>query len=131
MEGKMQYLLTIRDQATGTNRWDQIAKKTNVYPFEQKVYSNKELFFDGTDCEQFFDCNFSSLLSSKKSVSSFPLDTELRSYIYWGSTICLCRWLLSVDIDVCFSVLTFVRFYQIWNIIYLLDSIVNGLSVRK
>ncbi|CAI4050864.1 hypothetical protein SUVZ_14G0040 [Saccharomyces uvarum] len=89
MEDKMQYLLTIiNEQEIHASGWDQIAKKMNVYLFEQKVYSNKEFFFDGIDCKRFFDCNFSSLLSSKKSVPPLLLNVELWPYIKEAQLAC-------------------------------------------
>lgn len=78
MEDKMQYLFTIiSEQEIDANGWDQIAKKMDVYLFEQKVYSNKEFFFNGIYCERFFNCNFSNLLSSKEPVPPFLLNVEL------------------------------------------------------
>ncbi|CAI4057998.1 hypothetical protein SUVZ_02G6370 [Saccharomyces uvarum] len=89
MDDKIKYLLAItNEQEIGANRWDRIAKKMNVYLFEKKVYSNKEFFFDGIDCKRFFDCNFSSLLSSKTSVPHLSLNAELWPYIKKAQLAC-------------------------------------------
>lgn len=82
VEDKMQYLSNIiNEQGTGTERWDNIARKSNRWFFEKKVWKNKGFFFDGADCQAFFERNFSSLLFSKKFVSPRSLNVELWQYI--------------------------------------------------
>ncbi|CAI4065446.1 hypothetical protein SUVZ_09G0010 [Saccharomyces uvarum] len=82
MKDKMHYISTIiSEQEIGAKGWDQIATKMNLYLFEQKVYANQEFFFDGADCKWFFDHNFSSSLSPKKSMWSSSLNAELWPYI--------------------------------------------------
>lgn len=89
LEHKMHYISTvISEQEVGANGWDQIAKKMNVYLFEQKVCKSQEFFFDGTDCKWFFDHNFSSSLSSKKSMWLLPLNAELWPYIKEAQSAC-------------------------------------------
>ncbi|GMC34934.1 unnamed protein product [Saccharomyces cerevisiae] len=67
MEDKMQFLSTIiNEQESGANGWDEIAKKMNRYLFEKKVWTSEEFFFDGIDCEWFFNHFFYRLLSTKK-----------------------------------------------------------------
>ena len=78
MENKMHFISTIiSEQKIDANGWDQIANKMNVYLFEQKVCENEEFFFDEVDCKWFFDHNFSSVLSSKRSMRLLPLNDEL------------------------------------------------------
>ena len=48
-----------------------------MYLFEQKVCENEEFFFDEVDCKWFFDHNFSSVLSLKRSMRLLPLNVEL------------------------------------------------------
>ena len=45
IEDKMQYRFTIiREQEIGATGWDEIAKKMNLYLFEQKVWKTEEFF---------------------------------------------------------------------------------------
>ncbi|CAI4396690.1 AHL_G0013900.mRNA.1.CDS.1 [Saccharomyces cerevisiae] len=82
VENKMQYLSNIiNEQGAGTEGWDNIARKTNRWFLEKKVWKNEGFFFDGADCQAFFERNFSSLLFSKKSVSPRSLNVELWQYI--------------------------------------------------
>ncbi|QHS75972.1 Cos10p [Saccharomyces paradoxus] len=82
VEDKMQYLSDIiSEQGAPTERWDKIARKTNRWLFEKRVWKNEEFFFDGTDCQVFFKRNFSTLLFSKISVPSRSLNVELWQYI--------------------------------------------------
>lgn len=77
----MHYISSIiSGQGIGVNGWYQIAKEMNVYLFSRK-FARIEFFFDGSDCKRFFECNFSSLSSSKESVQLFSLDVELWPYI--------------------------------------------------
>ena len=82
MEHKMQFLSTIiNEQESGANGWDEIAKKMNRYLFEKKVWTSEEFFFDGIDCEWFFNHFFYRLLSTKKPMFDRPLNVELWPYI--------------------------------------------------
>ncbi|KAF4004319.1 DUP family protein [Saccharomyces cerevisiae] len=82
MEHKMQFLLTIiNEQESGANGWDEIARKMNRYLFEKKAWKNEEFFFDGIDCEWFFNHFFYRVLSAKKSMWPLPLNVELWPYI--------------------------------------------------
>ncbi|CAI4036167.1 hypothetical protein SMKI_15G0050 [Saccharomyces mikatae IFO 1815] len=82
MEHKIQFLSTIiNEQESGANGWDEIAKKMNGYLFEKKVWKNEEFFFDGIDCERFFNHFFYRLLSARKSLWYLPLNVELWPYI--------------------------------------------------
>ncbi|KAG2505806.1 Cos9p [Saccharomyces cerevisiae] len=82
MEDKMQFLSTIiNEQESGANGWDEIAKKMNRYLFEKKVWTSEEFFFDGIDCEWFFNHFFYRLLSTKKPMFDRPLNVELWPYI--------------------------------------------------
>ncbi|CAD6622881.1 HLJ1_G0054580.mRNA.1.CDS.1 [Saccharomyces cerevisiae] len=82
MEHKMQFLsIIINEQESGANGWDAIAMKTNRYLFEKKVWKNEEFFYDGIDCERFFNHNFYSLLFSKKRTPTKSLNVELWPYI--------------------------------------------------
>ncbi|CAI4055373.1 hypothetical protein SUVZ_16G4630 [Saccharomyces uvarum] len=88
MEDKRQFFLTIREQEIGANGWDQIAKRMNVYLFEQKVWKTEEFFFDGIDCKWFFDHNFSNPITSKRYISRLPLNAELWPYIKEAQLAC-------------------------------------------
>ncbi|CAI6609899.1 BBF_HP2_G0031400.mRNA.1.CDS.1 [Saccharomyces cerevisiae] len=82
MEDEMQFLSTIiNEQESGANGWDEIAKKMNRYLFEKKVWTSEEFFFDGIDCEWFFNHFFYRLLSTKKPMFDRPLNVELWPYI--------------------------------------------------
>ena len=82
MEHKMQFLSTIiNEQESGANGWDEIARKMNRYLFEKKAWKNEEFFFDGIDCEWFFNHFFYRVLSAKKSMWPLPLNVELWPYI--------------------------------------------------
>lgn len=82
VDDKMQYLSDIiNEQGASPEKWDTIARKTNTRLFEKRVWKNEEFFFDGTDCQAFFERNFSSLLFSKKSASPRSLNVELWKYI--------------------------------------------------
>ncbi|CAI4663212.1 BAQ_1a_G0039110.mRNA.1.CDS.1 [Saccharomyces cerevisiae] len=82
MEQKMQFLSTIiNEQESGANGWDEIARKMNRYLFEKKAWKNEEFFFDGIDCEWFFNHFFYRVLSAKKSMWALPLNVELWPYI--------------------------------------------------
>ncbi|CAI4044277.1 Cos9p SKDI_11G0030 [Saccharomyces kudriavzevii IFO 1802] len=89
MEHKMQYLSTItNEQEIGANGWDQVAKRMNRYLFRQKVWKNEEFFFDGIDCQRFFERNFVGLLSSKRVTYSGSLSVELWPYIREAQSSC-------------------------------------------
>ncbi|CAI4412047.1 BAM_G0013650.mRNA.1.CDS.1 [Saccharomyces cerevisiae] len=82
MEQKMQFLSTIiNERESGANGWDEIARKMNRYLFEKKAWKNEEFFFDGIDCEWFFNHFFYRVLSAKKSMWALSLNVELWPYI--------------------------------------------------
>ncbi|CAI4047286.1 hypothetical protein SKDZ_12G4860 [Saccharomyces kudriavzevii ZP591] len=89
MEHKKQFLSTIiNEQDIGAKGWDKVAKRMNRYLFEQKAWRNEEYFFDGIDCQRFFERNFVSLLSCKNSISFKSLDVELWPYIRQVQSSC-------------------------------------------
>ncbi|CAI4050711.1 DUP/COS family protein SKDI_15G0040 [Saccharomyces kudriavzevii IFO 1802] len=89
MEHKMQYLSTItNEQETGADGWNQVARRMNMYLFRQKVWKNEEFFFDGIDCQRFFERNFVGLLSSKRVTYSGSLSVELWPYIREAQSSC-------------------------------------------
>ncbi|EGA72470.1 Cos10p [Saccharomyces cerevisiae AWRI796] len=89
VDDKMQYLSDIiNEQGASPEKWDTIARKTNTRLLEKRVWKNEEFFFDGTDCQAFFERNFSSLLFSKKSASPRSLNVELWKYIQEAQLSC-------------------------------------------
>lgn len=90
VEHRMQFLSTIisEHQKSDVNCWDQIAKKMNVYLFEQKVSGSDVFFLDGADCERFFERNFLRYLPSRKSSHPDLPIAELLPYIRKADIAC-------------------------------------------
>lgn len=90
VEHRMQFLSTIisEHQKSDVNCWDQIAKKMNVYLFEQKVSGSDVFFLDGADCERFFERNFLRYLPSRKSSHPDLPIAELLPYIRKAGIAC-------------------------------------------
>ncbi|CAI7151012.1 BEM_collapsed_G0024230.mRNA.1.CDS.1 [Saccharomyces cerevisiae] len=90
VEHRMQFLSTIisEHQKSDVNCWDQIAKKMNVYLFEQKVSGSDVFFLDGADCVRFFERNFLRYLPSRKSSHPDLPIAELLPYIRKADIAC-------------------------------------------
>ncbi|CAI4618660.1 ATM_1a_G0035080.mRNA.1.CDS.1 [Saccharomyces cerevisiae] len=54
---KLQFLsyITCGHEKSDETNWSQIAKRTNTYMFEQKIWNSPILFSDGIDCEKFLN----------------------------------------------------------------------------
>lgn len=90
LENKIQFLSVIiksRDSLSG-DTWDAVARKMNVYLFDQKVLTSDQFFFDGTECEQFFKRHFAEAPVKKSSPTG--LNPELWPYIDEALAACTC-----------------------------------------
>ncbi|CAI4620611.1 CDA_G0034360.mRNA.1.CDS.1 [Saccharomyces cerevisiae] len=72
---KLQFLsyITCGHEKSDATNWSQIAKRTNTYMFEQKIWNSPILFSDGIDCEKFFKWYFSTLYLRKRLCQLVPL----------------------------------------------------------
>ena len=87
---KLQFLsyITCGHEKSDATNWSQIAKRTNTYMFEQKIWNSPILFSDGIDCEKFFKWYFSTPVSSQASLSVGSTDFELWPYIKEAQSAC-------------------------------------------
>lgn len=90
VEHKLQYLSTIISEQKNSdgNVWDKIAKRMNAYLLERKVWGSDVFFFDGADCEHFFERNFLRHLPSRASSRPELPIAELLPYIEKAQTAC-------------------------------------------
>lgn len=80
MDDKMQFLqIVISERENGVIRWDEIARKMNIYLYERRVYGNLAYFFEDDICGP---------SSSEKPVSQLPLHFELWPYIEEAQSAC-------------------------------------------
>ncbi|SCV00094.1 LANO_0F05160g1_1 [Lachancea nothofagi CBS 11611] len=91
VEQRLTFMKTVMRQEPqdDTQEWESVTKTINGYFSDQKLWRNREFFFDEKDCHRMFDMITRSILSVKKSKSNtiFP---ELIPFARESRTVCGC-----------------------------------------